>query len=357
VSSVSKGKRLRIIVISDGKPGHENQSLGIAERLPDPDILIMRHHLKESFVEVWNRMRSGLFLGITPAGARIFLSRIYTDQEIESLIAHKPRAVIAAGTTSAGPCLLTGYLTKAKTCVCMKPSLVPLSRFDLAVVPAHDNPPDAPNVLQTLAAPNRVSPKRLQEESELWSGELPQGNSPIVSWIIGGPSSSAAFDEEHVYDGLVKTVEWAESAGWKVWLSTARRTPESLEERIAALGKEKPALEWSLLWHRDSRNPLYAMFHRSRVAVVTSDSVSMIAEAASAGCGPVVFQASGSTDKRAKQDRMVDRLMEAGYGERAVSHDDLADALDRIARENRKFKILDDTAKAAERLLKIISPE
>ena len=351
---INQHTTLPIVVISDGKPGHENQSLGIAERLPHPDILLLRHNLKESFSEVWHRMRSGTFLQITPDGARKLLSRVFTDNEIDSLAAHKPKAVISAGTTSAGPCLLSGYLTGAKTCVCMKPSLVPLSRFDLAVVPSHDNPPDSPNILKTLAAPNRVSPKRLQEEAEAWSNEFPGGENPVISWIVGGPSASADFDESHVFDGLCKTVEWAESNGWRIWLSTARRTPESLENRIAELGKERAGLEWSLLWHRDDRNPLYAMFHRSKAAVVTSDSVSMIAEAASAGCGPVVFKASiASAEKKSKQDRMVDGLLSEGYGERAGSAEELLGVLKSVVDESREFKVLDDTGKAAERLLLI----
>ncbi|HDS29740.1 MAG TPA: hypothetical protein ENN67_01715, partial [Firmicutes bacterium] len=247
--SEKKHEKLPVAVISDGKPGHENQSLGIAEHLPDADILVMRHSLQESFSEVWNRMRSGLFLGITPEGARRLLKRIFTDDEIENLSAHKPKAIIAAGTLSAGPCLLAGYLTKAKTCICMKPSLVPLSRFDLAVVPAHDNPPDAPNIFVTLSAPNRVSLKRLHEESEKWSNEIPSDDFPVVSWIVGGPSSSAKFDDEHVLSGLTKTIQWANESGWRVRLSTARRTPESLEEKIDSIEKRETALDWTLLWH------------------------------------------------------------------------------------------------------------
>ena len=357
VASNGSTQRLPVAVISDGKPGHENQSLGIAERLPDADILLMRHELRESFSEVWNRMRSGLILRISPEGARRLLGRVYGDSEIERLTSHQPKAIIAAGTLSAGPCLLAGTLTGAKTCVCMKPSMVPLSRFDLAVVPSHDNPPDSPNILRTLAAPNRVSPSFLDEESGKWADELPEGDSPVLSWIIGGPSSSAQFDGGHILSGLTATLEWARDKNWRVWLSTARRTPESLEDRIAQLAETHSALEWLLLWHRDRRNPLYAMFHRSKIAIVTSDSVSMIAEAASARCGPVVYQASEVAGvRKSKQDRMVDGLLETGYGERAGSAEELVDQLVKLIDEGKEFPILDDTGKAAGRLMQAICP-
>jgi len=347
-------RKLRVVVISDGKPGHENQSLGIAERLPDADILLLRHQARKGVSEVLLRLQIMLWSGGRAETIRL-LKQVFPEAEIMRLLDHKPAAIIAAGTLSAAPCLLAGRLSGAKTCICMRPSMIALSRFDLAVLPAHDNPGNEPNVLTTLAAPNRVSPGMLDDEADKWKPELPADERPVLSWIVGGPSSSAKFDEEHVSRGLISALEWAGEERWQVWLSTARRTPETLEQRIAELPAQHPALTWSLLWHRDQRNPLYAMFHLSRVAVVTSDSVSMIAEAASAGKGPVVYQASDAVSKRkSKQDRMVDRLLEAGYGMRATGPGELAMTLGLIEKQNQQFPMLDDTAKAASRLLAII---
>jgi mitochondrial fission protein ELM1 len=239
----------------------------------------------------------------------------------------------------------------------MKPSLIPISRFDLAVIPSHDNPPDLPNVVKTLAAPNRVSHEHLLAEADLWKAELPFSRDPIVSWIIGGPSSSAPFNSEHVLDGLIATLEWAQENHWQVWLSTARRTPESLEKKISELAQNHPALTWKLLWHRDQRNPLYAMFAVSNVAVVTSDSVSMIAEAASAGRGPVVYQASPQTQKRkTKHDRMVTSLLSGGFCARAAIPIDLIRELRAVDSGSRTFPILNDTDRAADRLLELLRP-
>jgi uncharacterized protein len=346
--------KIPVVIISDGKPGHENQSLGIAEHLPNPDILLLKHNLKEGFSEGLLRLQVR-FLDGAKRNPDKLLRKVFSESDVEKLKSHNPKAIIAAGTLSAGPCLVAGYLTGAITCVCMKPSFLPLDMFDLAVVPAHDNPPDKPNILVTLAAPNRVSPKRLESESEIWAGELPDNSNKIISWIVGGPSSSAGFDENHVLKGLESTLEWAEKYGWQVWLSTARRTPLGLENAIENLAIKHRAFSWYLLWHKDKRNPLYAMFHRSRVAVVTSDSVSMIAEAASAGKGPLVYQATENGGrKKSKQDRMVDGLLEAGYGLRAGDADKLNSILDGMNSKEVDFPRLDDTQKAADRLLGLV---
>jgi hypothetical protein len=81
----------------------------------------------------------------------------------------------------------------------------------------------------------------------------------------------------------------------------------------------------------------------------------MIAEAASAGKGPLVYQASENGGrKKSKQDRMVDGLLEAGYGLRAGDADKLTSILDGLNSKEVKFKSLDDTQKAAERLQELI---
>jgi mitochondrial fission protein ELM1 len=344
-----------IAVISDGKPGHENQSLGLAEHIPGNKTILLRHSLKEGIGEAWLRFIVRNFAGVR-ANPGKYLKQAFSDAEIKRLIEHSPKAVISAGSLSAAPCLLAGKLTGAKTCVCMRPSLLPLSFFDLAVLPEHDNPPDAPNIVRTLAAPNRVSDERLNEEADKWWDELPPGER-VISWIIGGPSASARFDENHVLGGLLETLVWARYGGWQVWLSTARRTPVSLEESIKKVANGYPALTWKLLWHDDHRNPLYAMFLRSRIAVVTSDSVSMIAEAASAGCGPIVYRASNEISggkHRSKQDMMVTNLIEAGYGTRIEKPEDISGTLEQIIGKGTEFPKLQDTDRAAERLLKLI---
>lgn len=353
---VSSNVKIPVAVISDGKPGHENQSIGIAEHIPGSEIILLRHNLKESFSEGLFRLRLRIF-GSSVRGAVPLLRFAFDDSEIDRLNKHSPKAIISAGTLSAGLNFLAGKLTGAKTCVIMQPSMLPLDMFDLAIIPEHDNPIDSPKIVKTLAAPNRVSEKFLSEEADKWWSELPTGPK-VISWIIGGPSGSADFDEKHVLGGLLETLVWAGQRGWQVWLSTARRTPETLEEGISRIIKGYPSLTYALLWHTDHRNPLYAMFERSKVAVVTSDSVSMIAEAASAGKGPIVYRASVSGKRKGnvtKQDRMVERLIAEGYGMRVNDPDELTAQLSIVVKRQEEFPRLDDTNRAAERLVGVIS--
>lgn len=350
---ISEISRIPLLIISDGKPGHENQSLGVAERIPHADIMMHRHTLRIGLAETFLRLHILLLKKPGMNAARNLLSHIFPESVIESVIHHQPRAIIAAGTLSAVPSLLFGFLTSAKTCQIMTPSMVPLKLFDLAVIPTHDNPPETPNILKTLAAPNRVSEILIRDEAEKWKSELPQTGMPVISWIVGGPSASAGFDPDRVLSAIEQTISWANKSGYNIWLSTARRTPVELENKIAKLKNKYKQPEWSLLWHSDQRNPLYAMFQRSKAAIVTSDSVSMIAEAASAGCGPIVFKASGSAGKLSKQDRMIRTLTENGYGKKADNSEHLVRILESLNHKS-EWKKLNDTGNAVNRLLKLL---
>ena len=341
-----KNSRIPILIISDGIPGHENQSLGIAEHIPGADIMIHRHHLRIGLSETLFRLKIAANPAISKKSARVYLKQVFDEKIIDEIESHKPAGIIAAGTLAAAPCLLAGALTGAKTCICMTPSLIPISRFDLAVVPFHDNPPNHPKIIKTISAPNRVSRSMLESESRKWSDELPRGDRSVISWVIGGPSSSATFNSELVLDAIEKSTAWADKNNIRIWLSTSRRTPESLENEIEKLKISHGSLEWMLLWHRDNRNPLYAMFHESKTALVTSDSVSMIAEAASAACGPIIFNSSTLSGKHEK---MIDRLLDAGYGRLASSSNDLLQILAETTKSSADWPALDETQSVADK--------
>ena len=346
---------MRLAILSDGKPGHENQSLGIAERIPGNEILLIRHKLRKGLFETVFRLRVAANGGIGEKEAERLLGKACSVEDIEKLKKFKPLAIIAAGATSAAPCLLAAIITHAKTCFCMRPSLIPINRFDLAIIPEHDHPPDRHFIVKTLAAPNRISPENLASEEIKWAGELPKSDAPILAFLIGGPSRSAKFDNRHILEGLKCALDWAETHGWQVWLSTSRRTPIELEDEIERTEKGHPALTWAFFRSRDTRNPVYAFLARCVCAVVTSDSVGMIAEVASTGKGPFVYGSACEKFRRqTKHDRIVGSIIGAGYGAEARSRNELAALLATLLTQETRFRKLPDTEKASKVLLDLV---
>jgi mitochondrial fission protein ELM1 len=234
---------LTLWVVGDGKPGHENQSLGLAEALgrqvsvkihvirlaPDESML---DRLRSAFRQAKSMPRPDLILG---AGHATHI------------------ALIALARRTGAPCI-----------VLMKPGL-PMMFFDLCLVPLHDlRGQPGEDVIATRGVLNRVPvPAEGPREGRLI--------------LIGGPSANHGWDGEAVLEAIGGIVAASPGASWE--LTDSRRTPEgfrqTLRERfpqIALFPHEETGPEW-----------LPARLSRAGETWVTEDSVSMIHEALSSG--------------------------------------------------------------------------
>ena len=130
-------KPLIIWILDDGKPGHRNQSLGLAEALK---------RLVEAKIHMISfPLESGFF-------ARIKMARI------QAADLPGPDLILAAGHRTHLPLLYLAWKTRARSVVLMRPSL-PFAWFDQCLIPEHDFSmgDDVPcNVIITKGALNRV---------------------------------------------------------------------------------------------------------------------------------------------------------------------------------------------------------
>jgi mitochondrial fission protein ELM1 len=230
---------LQILVISDGKPGHENQSLGLAEAMGRRCPVEIRTLRLDSGKGAIGRIRMALSMDARP----------------------KPDFVIAAGSATHLPLLLTARKYGAHSIVLMKPGL-PKALFGTCIIPEHDftQAPRAANIILTKGAPNRVTPSDAPRSEKMF--------------LIGGPSKTHGYDEA----ALVTRI--AEIAGDGPWqLADSRRTPPTL---LPALKAAVPNLE--VFSHGETKPGwLAGKLSLLEEIRVTEDSVSMIYEALSSG--------------------------------------------------------------------------
>ncbi len=279
---------LQILIISDGKAGHENQSLGLAE------ALARRVPLETHVVR--------LEMDCNP------IMRM-----VKALIASRkfpiPDYVIGAGHGTHFALLAIARTSGARSIVLMKPGL-PLSWFDWCVAPEHDfqKAPNQSHIILSKGALNRVIPVE-GERSEKW-------------FLIGGSSKIHGFDEAEL---ILQIRELAQDGNWQV--TDSRRTPSDF---LKKLKHEIPNL--IIFPHQQTGHGWLAEKLSNAAEVwVTEDSVSMVYEALTGGARVGVLKMP-----RLKPDarviRGLEKLKAEGYlmGEGAIKTERLAEA-DRCA--------------------------
>ena len=231
---------LTLWLIGDGKPGHENQSLGLAEA-------IQRRATCEIH-RISIAGKGGIFGRIRAAFA-------------QSADLPKPDFIISAGHATHLALLYLARKYQTKSIVLMRPSL-PLRCFDLCIAPSHDFPNKQmrKNLILTRGAINRVH-----------AGELPKTGKLI---LIGGPSKTHGWDPAAMLDMLARVTA---TGDWQ--LTDSRRTPEGFLEQIK---KHLPNIE---IFSCKETAPDWLPGQLSRAAEVwvSEDSVSMIYEALTSG--------------------------------------------------------------------------
>jgi mitochondrial fission protein ELM1 len=300
---------LRFIrVLSDGRPGHENQSAGLAAALA---------RRTGAAVETIRITGHGYFARFRRAAALTWGSP-------------RPELLIATGHATHLPLRHAADRFGAKSVVIMRPTW-PKSWFDLCLVPAHDGhkPCRGSNVVLTRGALNRI-PEDLPPK---------QARGMI---LIGGPSRHHAWDDVPVIEALYEVIRARPELVWTI--ADSRRTPKSFATALTTLG-----LKAELMSHaRTTSEWLPGQLLAAEEVWVTEDSVSMGYEAVTAGARTGILPVPARR-KRGRVYGAVQRLETDGY---AMS---FATWLER-GRKLPPSKPLHETARCAEAVLARLFP-
>jgi uncharacterized protein len=265
--------QLTIWRLTDGKAGHEKQTLGLAEALAALTAC-ERHDLA---VAGCARGLAWWLRGVFPAG------RALPD----------PDLVLVAGHGLHFPGLAARHARGGKLVTLMRPSL-PCAWFDLCLIPEHDQPDIAEHIIPTRGALNAVGAATGTRRADL--GVI----------LLGGPTDDFAWNDADIIDQARRIAEARPDIHWH--LTTSRRTPPRLAPSLRA---GCPA-NIEVVDHLDTapgwiENNLRA----ATQAWVTEDSVSMLYEALTAGCRVGLLRLPRRTTGRLA--RGVDKLIAEGW--------------------------------------------
>jgi uncharacterized protein len=256
-------------VVTDGKPGMENQCLGLAEAVG------ARTSVKRIKVATPWRW-------LSPWPVLAPLSAVDPPLGLPW-----PQLLIASGRQSIGPALRVKAAANCFTVQIQDP-VAARDRFDLIVPPRHDKL-SGPNVLPTRGALHRVTPARLQAEAEIWRASLAHLPRPLVAVLIGGANSAYRLGPAE----MTSLAAQLRGLGAGLAITPSRRTDPKAVEALKQ-GLEGAA---AMIWDGTSENPYFGYLGLADHVLVTCDSVSMTSEALATTKPVHVIQLPGGNAK------------------------------------------------------------
>ncbi len=276
------GAAMTCWVVTDGKPGMENQCIGLAERL-GVNPVVKRIKLRSPWKQLSPFLRHGLDYAISPDG--------------DGIAPPWPDVLIATGRASIPAALLVRRASRASGgpgtfCVQLQNPVIDPSRFDLVVVPRHDAM-SGPNVMTTRGGLHRITPVFLKAEAEDLLPTLGNMPRPMVAVLLGGTNAVYQLTSQVMRAVAQQLAHLAKTSGGSLLITPSRRTGA---ENLAIVREATAGLP-VYLWEGQGHNPYYGMLGLADYVVVTCDSVNMTTEACTTGKPVFVVDLPGGSDK------------------------------------------------------------
>jgi mitochondrial fission protein ELM1 len=258
-------------ILSDGKVGHTTQSEALAR------ILGWSYEIKELHFHKWNRFQK-LLWGILPP------HRMGLDTARSSpLTPPWPDIVLNAGWRSVPVARWIRQENHGHT------RLIQLGRkggfsinlFDLAITPKYYQFPSHPHRIELAAPLNQLTQQNVYAYSHRWPNLFQNAAHPRIALILGGPTTVFDFNPE-MASGLAQQIKGlAEQCGGTIFAVTSPRTGDAIAQAFERVLRPEHVLH---RWRpAQSDNPYLAYLTGADIILMTGDSESMLAEAASLG--------------------------------------------------------------------------
>ena len=241
----NKHEKIKVIWrFTDGKAGHDKQSLALVESL-------------------MNQTKCRLFDFNVQDQRNPILDIIFKNYKLPEGIT-KPDIAIGAGHKTHLHLLAIKRCFNAKIVVIMKPS-IPLIFFDLCIIPKHDGIKNGPNIINTQSSLVKFNSNLKKKE-----------NTGLI--LIGGPSKHYFWDSKTVLEEICKISKKFKFR--KLLLSTSRRTPFDFLDQLNELNiPDIKVYEYSKI----KSDWLDKHINKVKNIWVTNDSYSMVTEALASG--------------------------------------------------------------------------
>lgn len=354
-----------ILVLSDGKAGHLNQSLAVAHqirrarltqgyKMEDTHIVTLNVGYKSALSRLV-LMIAAPFSSWRCHGRMRLMKLCLKKDSYENLMKTYAEFIVSCGSSLAPVNIFMKHENNARNVVIMKPGMPLCSRkFNFMIVPRHDKIRSCRNVIITDLAPNLVNEEAMRLSGEKLKNSLTPGREKRLALLIGGDNPEFKLSEDILKKALRQVAAFCDSNSMDMLVTTSRRTSKEQEKMVKSILKDNPRCK--LLVIANENNPegtVAGMLALSDMVVVSGESISMVSEAVSAGRKVVAFNLDKRSDGVTKHERVMDNLKKEGYIGIADA-DDLGMMLASLSKGTSSVKKVGDTEKIYEAMRALI---
>ena len=241
--------KLKIWAVTDGSQGMISQVMGLSKQI-SPNIT----KIKTDLIFPWSKLQPGFL----PLYKWIFKNKIPNDE--------KPDVLISCGRKSIYFSLYCKKKFHKLINIHIQNPKISEKNFDYIVSPNHDNFSGS-NVLNSVGALHHFNKKNVNL------------NSKLLTCIVGGDNQHYHFNYKEANLLCKKLLDLKKNQpNINLKIITSRRTSKLVKKII-----NQKLKNIANIWNGEGKNPYEDAIHISSFFIVTSDSTSMISEAAISG--------------------------------------------------------------------------
>lgn len=280
----------RILIVSEGSPGHVTQSLGLCAGIAGLVSASVNVIDSKPVFGGFLRFLTRTFL-MGRRGRRLpdwFLAK-FVGVDFEKLPAESPEVVVSSGGKSVFGARSLALKYGVPFIFIGERKPYPAEWFDLVFTPsAADN---AECDVRIDLIPTKINAELVATAAENWESR-PEGR--VWAMLLGGSSRSHRFSAGE-WDKLGRSMTAvAKREGIRWVLSTSRRTGREVEVVLKSSADER-FLADATWWCHEPKKLLAAYLGAAERVFVTQDSVSMVTEAVASGKPVVVLYPKGTS--------------------------------------------------------------
>ena len=294
----------KILILTDGKAGHENQSRAFARALGRETVMVpvkFKSPLHKALSYLLDHLgihTLSLFTPIEAIAPKLETRNPKPETRNQKLETRNPAPAYAAVIgTGSGTFYAAKTLARAagvKCGVVLYPRGYKISTFDCILAPAFDRPPKAPNVVEIPANLVANDEAFYKSGTKAFLERHPSAkDAEAVAVIIGGPNKCSTMTADWMRRELEKIFgtykpetqnSKPETRNQKLefWVTTSRRTPPAVEAVVDTF-----PFDYKLIYSRDHFNPIPGFVSLAKTLYVTAESTGMLSEACTFGTAEV----------------------------------------------------------------------